>query len=113
MQILLVDDDEIIRTGMRKMISKDMGEVCAIEEFANGLEALNYVRNNPKVDLIITDIRMPLMDGFQLIEEVTKVEKHIKFIVLSGFDEFNYVRKAFREGVVDYFLKPINRQELI
>ena len=94
MQILLVDDDEIIRTGMRKMISKDMGEVCAIEEFANGLEALNYVRNNPKVDLIITDIRMPLMDGFQLIEEVTKVVY-----------EINEISKRIDEKVAKYKIR--------
>lgn len=113
MKILLVDDDEIIRTGMRKMISKDMGEVCLMEEFSNGLDAYHYVKENPGVHLIITDIRMPLMGGLQLIEEVRKIDKNVKFIVLSGFDEFNYVRKAFQEGVVDYFLKPINRQELM
>lgn len=113
MKILLVDDDEIIRVGMKKMISKDMGEDCVLEEFSNGVDALAYVKQNSEIDLIITDIRMPLMDGLQLIEEVRKIDGEIKFIVLSGFDEFNYVRRAFRDGVVDYFLKPINRQELI
>ena len=113
MKIILVDDDEIIRIGMRKMICKDIGEECSVSEFSNGLEALNYVKENENINLIITDIRMPVMDGLELIEKVREINSDIKFIVLSGFDEFNYIRRAFKDGVVDYFLKPINRQELI
>lgn len=113
MKILIVDDDEIIRSGMRKMILKNTGDVHELEEFSNGLDALHYVQRNPGIHLIITDIRMPLMDGLQLIERVGELNKDIKFIVLSGYDEFNYVRKAFQGGAVDYLLKPINRQELL
>ena len=112
MKIVLVDDDEIIRIGMKKMISKDVGDVVAAE-FSNGLDALNYVQQTPDINIIITDIRMPLMDGLELIEKVKEIRSDIRFIVLSGFDEFNYIRRAFKDGVVDYFLKPINRQELI
>lgn len=112
MKIVLVDDDEIIRIGMKKMIAKDIGD-CVAAEFSNGLDAYHYAQQEEDINIIITDIRMPLMDGLELIEKVKEIRPDIRFIVLSGFDEFNYIRRAFKDGVVDYFLKPINRQELI
>jgi two-component system response regulator YesN len=85
--------------------------VCG--EAANGKEALELM-NHMDYDLVITDIKMPMMSGLELIEHTWEhVSKYTKFIILSGFYEFEYARKAIKFGVVDYVLKPVQKDELI
>ena len=113
MKILLVDDDKIIRIGLAKMIKRifeDNHEV--VFNFQNGLVAFDYIKEN-KVDLVITDIKMPVMTGSELIEKaVNELENPPMFIVLSGYDEFTYVRDTMKLGAFNYLLKPLKVQEL-
>ncbi|MBP1754799.1 MAG: hypothetical protein H6Q59_1197, partial [Firmicutes bacterium] len=112
-KVMIVDDEPFIRQGLRILINwEQLGfEVCS--EAANGKEALELMADI-EYDLIITDIKMPNMSGLELIESTwEKVSKHTKFIILSGFYEFEYARKAIKYGVVDYVLKPVQKDELI
>jgi two-component system response regulator YesN len=107
-----VDDDEVIRMGLKKLICKYNPSYCVVAELSDGAYALEVMKKGMDIDVVITDIRMPVMDGQQLISEIRKFNQSVKIIVLSGFDDFKYVRNAFRDGAVDYLLKPIKREDL-
>ncbi|WP_235218470.1 response regulator [Paenibacillus sp. FSL R7-269] len=113
-RIMIADDEEVIRRGLEKIASKMDVEVRVIGSYGNGLEAWNHLQelSLEEIDLLITDIKMPRMDGFQLIEEARGHLKQLPIAVLSGFSEFDYARKAMRFGVLDYLLKPIDKAQL-
>jgi two-component system response regulator YesN len=112
-KVMIADDEPFIRQGLKILINWEQYgfEVCG--EAANGKEALELMKEK-EFDLIITDIKMPNMSGLELIEYTwEQVSKHTRFIILSGFYEFEYARKAIKFGVVDYVLKPVQKEELI
>lgn len=112
MKIVVVDDDKIIRLGLTKIIRRLFEQHEVISDFQNGLVALEYLREN-KVDLVITDIKMPIMTGCELIDTaINELDNHPMFIVLSGYDEFTYVRDTMKSGAFNYLLKPIKKDEL-
>ncbi|MBC7961298.1 MAG: response regulator transcription factor [Vallitaleaceae bacterium] len=110
-KLLIVDDEKIIRDGLRKLIRWEEYGIVICGEAGNGEEALALV---PVIqpDIIFTDIRMPIMDGIKLIQEIQKMDKECKVVVLSGYDDFNLVRQAMRSGAVDYVLKPSGKEEI-
>lgn len=114
MKIIVVDDDKIIRIGLSKIIKRLFDEHEVVNEFQNGLMALQYLKENEEeVDLVITDIKMPVMTGIELIEKAKKeLNKPPLFVVLSGYDEFNYVRDTMKAGALNYLLKPIKQDDL-
>ena len=114
MKIIVVDDDNIIRMGLTKMIEKIDESYEVISSFQNGALTLEYLKNHSKeVDIVITDIKMPVMTGIELIENsIKELDKSPLFLVLSGYDEFNYVRDTMKMGAFNYLLKPIKRDEL-
>lgn len=110
--LLIVDDEELIRQGLRARLEYLQIDVDEIFEAASGFEAIRAVENHP-VDIVITDIRMPDMDGLTLIKEIQKVQRgSVQFIVLSGYAEFAYAETAIRLGVKAYLLKPLSNDEL-
>lgn len=112
MKIVVVDDDKIIRLGLTKIIRRLFEQHEVISDFQNGLVALEYLREN-KVDLVITDIKMPIMTGCELIDTaINELDNPPMFIVLSGYDEFTYVRDTMKSGAFNYLLKPIKKDEL-
>lgn len=113
MKIFLVDDDPIIRAGISKIIKKSGESYTVVGEAPDGEIALEAIRGDESIDLILTDIRMPVMDGLELIREVRKFNPHVKIVVLSGYDDYKYVRTAFMDGAVDYLLKPIVKTDLL
>ncbi|MDQ0112060.1 response regulator transcription factor [Paenibacillus harenae] len=112
MNIIIVDDEEFIRLGLQKILLKMDLDIQVIGSFSNGMDAwTNIAKLSPgELDVLITDIKMPMMDGLRLIEHIR--DKSIAMIVLSGFSEFEYARKALRQGVKDYLLKPIDKAQL-
>ena len=114
MKIAIVDDDNIIRIGLAKIVEKLDGNYKIVGSFQNGALALDYLKKSGQdIDLVITDIKMPLMTGIELIETAIKeLENPPLFIVLSGYDEFNYVRDSMKFGAFNYLLKPIKKDEL-
>lgn len=114
MKILLVDDDKIIRMGLTKIIKRLFSQHEVINEFQNGLLAVQYLKENEEnIDLVITDIKMPIMTGIELIKKSKEeLKKPPIFIVLSGYDEFSYVRDTMKAGALNYLLKPIKQDDL-
>lgn len=112
-RVMIVDDEPYIRQGLRILIDWEYHGFVVCQEAANGLEAVKLMRNS-EIDLVITDIKMPKMDGLELIEYTRKhISKNIRFIILSGFYEFEYAKKAIKYDVADYVLKPVQKDELI
>lgn len=104
--ILIADDQQEEREGIAFLI-QELGFPLKIEFAENGKKALEFLRHQ-SVDILFTDVRMPLMDGLQLTKEALKLQPHLKVILFSGFAEFEYAKTAITLGVSDYLLKPIN-----
>lgn len=110
-KLLIVDDEEIIRLGLKKFVNwKELGfEVVGDFESANSV--LEFMESE-RVDIILTDIKMPDMDGLSLIEALNKADADVKTIILSGHEEFEYAKKALRLGAYDFLTKPVDFSEL-
>jgi len=106
---LIVDDEKIERNGIRFLLKKIVSE-CYIDEEKNGKAALEFLKKN-SVDILLTDVKMPFMDGLELIEEVSKINQNIKIVIFSGYSEFEYAKSAMKLGVSDYILKPVDPTE--
>ena len=110
-KIMLVDDEEEVRTSIIKKINWEASGFEVVGDAENGRDALEKIENlEPNV--IITDIRMPYMDGLALTESIRQRFPSIKVIIFSGFDDFTYAKEAIRLGVAEYILKPVNVDEL-
>lgn len=111
-KILIVDDNKVIRQSIVARINWHDLDMRVCGQASNGQEALKLIKTlNP--DVVITDVKMPLVDGFSLIERAQETVSHIQFIVISGYDYFEYAKKAISFGVLEYILKPIETEELI
>lgn len=110
-KIILVDDEAEIRQGMIKKINWDELGFVVVGEAENGIEALDII-DKTSPDIVITDIRMPFMDGMKLSENIKYRFPTTKVVIISGFDEFEYAQKAIGLGVLRYILKPINAIEM-
>ena len=97
--LLIVDDEELIRQGLIARIEYLEIDVDEIFEAENGKEALEMVDLHP-IDIIITDIKMPDMNGIDMIQEIQKRKNGIQFVVLSGYAEFSYAETAIRLGEI-------------
>lgn len=107
LKVILVDDEAIIKQGLKDQINwSGLGYIVS-GEAADGREALELIRSDPP-DLVISDIQMPFKAGLDLMEEARKEYPRIQFLFISGHDEFDYVQKALKLGATDYILKPID-----
>jgi two-component system response regulator YesN len=111
MKVLIVDDEPAILKGLLKVVKESAPDFAEVALAHNAYEALEKLMEN-RPDVTITDINMPVMDGFSLIAEARKQELCDRFIILTGYDDFQYALQAIRAGVIDYLLKPINKDEL-
>ena len=109
--LLIVEDEKAIRAGIRAMVSRAPVAVENILECRNGEEAMEILRSQP-VDVMITDIRMPKMDGVELIRQARGLPSPPITVVVSGYGDFNYAVSVFRDKVWDYILKPIEREHI-
>lgn len=110
-RILIIDDEEIIRRGIRNKVLRLIKDVEIVGEAKDGEEAL-ALTEQLRPDIVITDIKMPKVDGLLYIENSLKVSPDTYFIVVSGYQDFAYVQKALKLGVCDYLLKPIEDEDL-
>lgn len=110
-RILVVDDEPLTKEYMKKNIPLIDSRFIVTCEAMEGTEALTILKNE-KIDLIITDIKMPLMDGLELSKEVSENYPDILIVILSGYDEFDFAKKAMRYAVKDYLLKPLVKEDL-
>src|SRR5690554_2698971 len=112
LKVLVVDDDAFVHTQLKKIINWEKEGFLLHNEAVTGTEAAAVIK---KVipDIIITDMSMPGMDGVEVIEHVNRNHPHIKVIALSGYDDFDYVKKSLKMGAVDYILKHELTSELL
>lgn len=111
MKLLIIDDEKHVRKSIRLLVDWDSLNINEILESRNGEEAIEILKSD-EPDIIILDIMMPLKDGLALMDWMKIQQIQSNIIVLSGFDDFNFVRHTLKHGAVDYLLKPINPQHL-
>lgn len=111
MNILVVDDEDIIRSGIERTIRRSFPEYRVFLA-TNPEEAVHLLRSKA-IDLVLTDVLMPGMTGLELMEISRKKHAHVKWVVISAHSEFAYAREAVRLGARDYLLKPIGKDSLI
>ena len=110
--VLIVDDEPIVLEGIRTTIDWENSNFSFAGEASDGEIALSMIQEI-KPDILITDIKMPFMDGLALSAAIKKIQPWIKIIILSGHDEFDYAKKAISIGIEDYLLKPFTSKEII
>lgn len=110
-KVLIVDDEKIIREGMAGAIEWDELNLKLAGAVSNGMEGLIQLRNGD-IDIAIVDIKMPVMDGIAMIEKVREEGIQTEFIIISGYDDFEYAHRAMGNGVKYFLLKPTQPQEI-
>src|SRR5690625_2910952 len=108
---MVVEDEQKIREGLKILLEEVIKGYTVLWEADNGKRALEIL-NIEVSELVISDVRMPKMNGIELIHLMKQKYPDIPVLLISGYDDFTYVRKGLRLGVKDYLLKPINRKEL-
>lgn len=109
-KLILADDEAEIREGLKEVVPFEKLGFTVVAEAANGMEALGLCEQH-EPDLLITDIRMPLLDGLSLCRRVRQSSPATQFIILSGYDDFEYARQAIEVKTMGYLLKPISSGE--
>lgn len=110
--ILIADDEFSTRKGILKTLQVWSNHQYHFQTAENGIEALQYAQDY-SFDLLITDIRMPGLNGIELIEKLQKQRIEITALLLTGYAEFEYAKSALKLGAVNYLLKPVEQQSLI
>ncbi|MBW4084296.1 response regulator [Paenibacillus sp. S150] len=109
---IIAEDSKPILRNIRALMQSAELPVRIAAAVSNGVEALEYIKAHP-VDILLTDIRMPKLDGLALIEQGKRVNPGLKAVLISGYSDFEYTRKALNLQVFDYLLKPVERHQLV
>lgn len=112
--VFIIDDQEIIREGLKMMLSLYDDEITIVGESSNGEDALGSISPiNNNIDIVLTDIRMPKLDGVEFTKEVKKLFPHIKVIVLTTFNEDEYIINSLKNGAYGFLLKDSKSEDLV
>jgi two-component system response regulator YesN len=111
LRVVIAEDEALIREGLKREIPWRALGMEVVGLAANGLEAVELCRER-SADILLTDIRMPLLDGLALIERVRELAGEVVFLIISGYDDFQYAQKAISLGVSHYFLKPLELDQI-
>ncbi len=109
--VVVVEDEKMIAKNIAKNIEKANPRFKVIEIFGNGEDAINYITKQPP-HVVFMDIRMPIVDGIELLKQISETQNYIRCVVLTGYSDFDYAKSAIKYGAADYLLKPVNPQEL-
>lgn len=111
LNVIIVDDEVGIISLIKSLIDYTRFSIEVIGTAGNGEEALKLIREkHPNV--VITDIKMSGMNGIELIKQAKNIDSEISFLIISGYQEFEYAQQAVKLGAVDYLIKPINGADL-
>ena len=110
-KVMLVEDEVGTRNLLRIIVNWEEFHMKIVGEAQNGREAL-FRMQEEMPDPVVTDIKMPIMDGIALAEEIMEKYPAVKVIIVTAYDDFKYAQKALRAGAVDFILKPLKRQEV-
>lgn len=108
-KVLIADDEDIIRRGLARFVEQD-SEFRVVAQAEDGVTALEAVRKE-RPDLALIDINMPFLDGLKLTEQILQAHPDMIVVIITGYDNFQFVQKALRLGVFDYILKPVKEHE--
>ncbi|MFV0401585.1 MAG: response regulator [Oscillospiraceae bacterium] len=112
LSLLIADDEKVIRESLAECLNWEEIGIRVVGCCANGLEALDVIIDeNP--DIVMTDIKMPGLNGLELIEKIQSIDRDIEFIILSGYREFDFAKKAMEFGVRRYLLKPVSEEQVL
>ncbi|MFJ7727428.1 response regulator [Neobacillus sp. NPDC097160] len=112
LKILIVDDEVLERKALTKMINSSLEDVMVIGEAPNGRKAIEMALEHCP-DIIFMDIKMPGIDGVEAVKEIKKRNSHIRFIMVSAFNTFEYAKEVMQQGVKEYILKPSSKQDIL
>lgn len=112
-KMLIVDDEAIICRGLKDTIPWAEYNIEVADVAHDGITAIQKIEEHMNIDLVITDVKMPNMDGLELAKSLYYNYPDIRIIMISGYDEFSYAQRAIKLGVKDYLLKPVNIDELV
>ncbi|OKP87548.1 hypothetical protein A3844_10840 [Paenibacillus helianthi] len=112
MKVLIVDDETDVRDSIRLLVQWEDFQITDVIEACDGAAAMELIRSE-QPEIIFTDMKMPNVDGLTLLQWIGDHAPESKRIVISGYDDYTYIRKTMRHGGLDYLLKPINRNELL
>lgn len=111
LKLIIADDERVIRETISRLIDWESMGIQLTGLCKDGIEAYNMILDEPP-DIVLTDIRMPGLSGLELVREIAQTDQQIQFILLSGYEEFDYAREAMQYGVKHYLLKPCNEKKL-
>jgi len=111
-KLLIADDESLISESLSAMDEWQERNIVVVGTAANGREVLDWLEHT-EIDFLITDIRMPDMDGLELLQRLYELKPLIRVVVISGYEEFTYVRTALKYKAEGYVLKPIDTDELL
>lgn len=112
LKVIIADDEDKICQLIYKLINWEEMGMSVVGIAHNGVEALELIQALTP-DIAITDIRMPGFDGLEFIERAKEYNSQVQFVIISGYQHFEYAQRAIKYGVLDYLLKPVNKEELI
>lgn len=110
--IVVADDHKLFRSGLIELLKKH-SNFTIVSEFEDGEKLLHFVSENKKIDVILLDINMPNCDGFEVLEKLSKINKAIKPIIISMYDDGNYIAKSAKLGAYGYLLKNADEDEVV
>ncbi|MEG2203357.1 MAG: response regulator, partial [Christensenellaceae bacterium] len=111
-KLLIVDDEELVRNAVVNIIDWNSINITEVMQAEDGELALD-IANQFRPDIILTDIRMPFMDGLEMARQVHEILPETKIVILTGHDEFEYAVKSIKLGITDYIVKPISAENLL
>lgn len=110
-KILIVDDEYYAREGIRQMIKQIGSGFEVVGESPDAFHALEFMEKDCP-DIVLADIHMPVMNGIEFVKQAMERTPNVKFIIITGHDEFEYAKQAFKLNIVDFILKPIDKEEI-
>ena len=111
-KLLIVDDEKIVIEGLKSAANWQDHQIEIVGSALDGEEALKEIMNK-KPDIVLVDIRMPKLNGLDLIKETKVLNLDTVFIIISGYSNFDYAKRAIQLGAIDYLVKPIEVEEII
>ncbi|WP_029192720.1 response regulator transcription factor [Paenibacillus harenae] len=109
-KIIIVDDEDEVREGVKQLTDWESCGFELVGDYSNGRDALEAVERH-RPDVVITDINMPYMDGLELAALISAAYRELKIVILTGYEDFDYAKRAIKLKVTEYLLKPINLRE--
>lgn len=112
MKMLIVDDEFVVANAISDIFDWKTLDIDQVRVLDSGLDAIDIIKEET-VDILLTDIKMPDVDGLTLSREALKIQPELKIILFSGYDDFEYAQEAMRIGILEYLLKPVTLEEVV